>query len=120
MNVTMLKSKLHQARVTGADLHYEGSISIDRNLIEQANLLINEQVDVLNINNGERFTTYVIEGERGTGTININGAAARLVQEGDQVIVIAYADMPLEEAKTFEPTVVILDDNNRAKLKAVS
>lgn len=115
MNLRMLKSKLHRATVTQSDLHYEGSITIDRNLMETSNILPHEQVDVLNITNGERFTTYAIEGARDSGIIGINGAAARLVQTGDLVIICAYCDMEAEKAKNFEPTVIVLDENNQAK-----
>lgn len=115
MNLTMLKSKLHRATVTRADLHYEGSITIDRDLMDAANFLPYEQVDVLNITNGNRLTTYVIEGERGSGEIGINGAAAHLTKKDDLVIICAYADMDAAEAKTFSPTVILLDEQNRPK-----
>lgn len=121
MYIRMLKSKIHRATVTQSDLHYEGSITVDRDLIDAAGLLPYEQVDVLNINNGERFTTYVIEGKRGSGIIGINGAAARLVQEGDLVIICAYADMEPAATKKFKPVKVLMDSNNRPKkLKAKS
>tara|TARA_A200000113_G_C8735455_1_gene312987 strand:- start:23 stop:373 length:351 start_codon:yes stop_codon:yes gene_type:complete len=113
--LTMLKSKLHRATVTQSDLHYEGSITIDPDLLEAANMLPYEQVDVLNINNGERFTTYTILGERGSGVIGINGAAARLVQKGDLVIICAYASMDAKEAQSYEPVVVLLDEQNAPK-----
>lgn len=113
MDVTMFRSKLHRACVTQADLDYEGSISIDRDLIDLAGLLVYEQVDVLNVTTGARFTTYVIEGMRGSGEIGVNGAAARLVQKGDRVIIVAYGRMPIEEARSFKPTVVLLDEQNR-------
>jgi aspartate 1-decarboxylase len=113
----MLKSKIHQARVTQCDLHYEGSITIDQNLLEQAGILVNEQVDVLNINTGARFTTYAISGEKGSGIIGINGAAARLAQEGDVIIVCAYARMEEAEAKSHIPTVLLLDETNQVKTK---
>lgn len=112
MQLTMMKCKLHRAAVTQADLHYEGSISIDADLLEAAGILPHEQVDVLNINNGERFTTYAITAPRGTRTFGINGAAARLAQPGDRIIVVAYAAMDAEAARNFEPTVVLLDDDN--------
>lgn len=111
----MLKSKLHRATVTQSDLHYEGSITIDRDLMDVGEILPNEQVDVLNINNGERFTTYAIEGERGSGIIGINGAAARLVQEGDLVIICAYTQIEKEKSRNYNPTVVLLDENNQPK-----
>lgn len=115
MNLTLLKSKLHRATVTQADLDYEGSITIDRDLMDQAGFLLNEQVDVLDITNGNRLTTYVIEGERGSGTIGINGAAAHLVKEGDLVIICAYAQMSENEAKSFSPTVLLLNAENKVK-----
>ena len=114
MNLTMFKSKIHRATVTNADLHYEGSITIDPDLLEAANILPYEQVDVLDINNGQRFTTYTIEGARGTGEIQVNGAAARLVQKDDLLIIIAYAQMSEDEAKQHKPTVVLVDEQNKA------
>ncbi len=115
MQMTLFKSKIHRATVTEADLHYQGSIGIDRDLIDAAGMIPYEQVDVLNINNGERFTTYVIEMPRGSGAITINGAAARLAQKGDMVIIISYASMSEEEAKTWQPTVVYADADNKPK-----
>ncbi|MET0544956.1 MAG: aspartate 1-decarboxylase [Caulobacterales bacterium] len=112
MLVTMLKGKLHRATITMADMHYEGSISIDRDLLDAANILPNEQVDVLDINNGARFTTYAIEAPRGSKTFGVNGAAARLVQPGDRIIVIAYCQMDAFEARQHEPSVVLLNDFN--------
>ena len=112
MLVTMMKAKLHRAVVTQADLHYEGSISIDADLLERAGILPNEQVDVLNITNGERFTTYAIKAPSGSKTIGLNGAAARRVQQGDKVIVITYCQMEAEKARNYAPTVVLLDENN--------
>ncbi len=112
MILTLLKAKLHRARVTQTDINYEGSISIDTDLLERAGILPHEQVDVLNINNGARFTTYAIEAPRGSKMIGINGAAARLVQRDDSVIIIAYCQMPAEEARNYNPTVVLLDDDN--------
>lgn len=112
MQLTMMKAKLHRAAVTQADLHYEGSISIDADLLEAAGILPHEQVDVLNINNGQRFTTYAITAPRGSKTFGINGAAARLAQPGDRIIVVAYAAMDAEVARRFEPTVVLLDEHN--------
>lgn len=108
----MMKAKLHRAAVTQADLHYEGSIYIDRDLLDLAGILPHEQVDVLNITNGARFTTYAIEAPRGSRAFGVNGAAARLVQPGDRIIVITYALLPAEEARNFSPTVVLLDDHN--------
>lgn len=115
MTLTLLKAKLHRARVTQTDLNYEGSISIDADLLDRAGILPHEQVDVLNINNGARFTTYAIEAPRGSRTVGVNGAAARLVQRDDQVIVIAYCQMPAEEARNYSPTVVLLDENNEVQ-----
>lgn len=112
MQLTMMKTKLHRAAVTQADLHYEGSISIDQDLLDAAGILVNEQVDVLNINNGQRFTTYAISAPRGSKMFGINGAAARLAQPGDRIIVVGYAGMAAEEARQFVPTVVLLDENN--------
>jgi len=112
MVLTMLKAKLHRAAVTQADLHYEGSIAIDRDLLDRAGILPHEQVDVLNINNGARFTTYAIEAPRGSRTFGVNGAAARLVQKGDRIIVVTYCQMPAEEARNYAPTVVLLDEDN--------
>jgi aspartate 1-decarboxylase len=106
MFVTVLKSKIHRASITESDLNYIGSITIDEDLMDAANLIANEQVTVVNNNNGARFDTYVIKGERGSGMICINGAAARLVQTGDIIIIMAYAMMELEEAKSFKPAVV--------------
>lgn len=113
MQLTLLKAKIHRANVTMADLNYEGSISIDTDLLEASGILVHEKVDVLNINNGERFTTYVIPAKAGSGAIQVNGAAARLVQIGDPVIIISYASMSVEEAKKFEPKVVLVDLKNR-------
>lgn len=115
MELTLMKCKLHRATVTQCDLNYEGSITIDADLLDQAGLLPHEQVDVLNINNGSRFTTYVIEGERGSGVIGVNGAAARLTQNGDPVIICAYARMSEEEAKVHVPTVLQMNSDNSVK-----
>lgn len=108
-----MKSKIHRATVTDADLHYEGSISIDSELVEAANMLPNEKVQVLDINNGERFETYVIPVEAGSGEICLNGAAARKVEIGDLVIIISYALMDYETAKKNTPQIVKVDENNR-------
>lgn len=110
MQINMLYSKIHRARVTDANLNYVGSISIDKNLINEANLLINQEVQILNINNGERFSTYVIEGKK--GEICLNGAAARKVAPGDIVIILAYASMSLDEAKTHNPKIVHVNEKN--------
>ncbi len=111
----MLKSKLHRATVTDANLHYEGSITIDRLLMDAADLLPYERVDVYNVNNGERFTTYVIEGEAKSGAICINGAAARLAAKGDIIIVASYTSMSDEAAQAFAPRCVLLDEKNAIK-----
>lgn len=115
MLVTLMKGKIHRARVTGADLHYEGSISIDRDLIATAGFFLNERVDIYNINNGARFSTYVIPAPEGSGEIGLNGAAARLVMPGDLVIIVAYAQMSEAEARTFTPRVVLVDADNRVQ-----
>lgn len=113
MFVQILKSKIHRATVTEARLNYVGSITIDEHLIEAANLLPNEKVQIVNNNNGQRFETYVIKGERGSGVVCLNGAAARLVQEGDIVIIMSYAWMSEAEARTHQPALVFPDANNR-------
>ena len=118
MLLTMMKAKLHRATVTQADLDYEGSIAIDRDLLDASGILPHEQVDVLNITNGARFTTYAIEAPRGSRVIGVNGAAARLVQKNDKVIIVAYCQMPAEEARNYAPTVVLLDDANDVKQAA--
>jgi aspartate 1-decarboxylase len=110
---TMLKSKIHRARVTRCNVDYEGSITIDKDLIEAADFLPYEKVDVLNINNGARFHTYVIEGERGSGEICLNGAAARLVAKGDIVIILSYHVISDDEAATATPRLVYVDSENR-------
>lgn len=114
MFLTMLKAKLHRATVTQADLEYEGSITIDKDLMEKVGILVNEQVDVLDITNGARLTTYAIEGERGSGIIGINGAAAHLINKGDKVIICSYASMDAQDAKTHKPQALLLDENNKA------
>jgi aspartate 1-decarboxylase len=108
----MMKSKIHRATVTDADLHYVGSITVDRDLMDLANLLEHEQVAVVDIDNGARLETYVIEGERGSGAICLNGAAARLVAPGDRVIIISYADYEEAELETYAPAVVHVDRSN--------
>jgi len=108
----MLKAKIHRATVTGADLHYEGSIGIDRDLLDASGILPHEQVDVLNINTGARFTTYAIEAPRGSADIAVNGAAARLVQKGDKVIIVSYCQIPAEQARNYRPNVIVLGDRN--------
>lgn len=109
----MMKSKIHRATVTGADLNYVGSITIDSELMEAADILPNEQVQVVNNNNGARFETYVIPGPPGSGTICLNGAAARLVQPGDVVIIITYVHLTDEEAREHRPTVIFVDEANQ-------
>ena len=109
----MLHSKIHRATVTQADLHYVGSLTIDMDLMEAADLLPGQQVDVVDVDNGNRLTTYAIEGERGTGILCINGAAARLISPGDTVIIIAYASMTDEDARSHDPHVVFVDKDNR-------
>jgi aspartate 1-decarboxylase len=118
MLVTMMRAKLHRATVTQADLDYEGSIAIDQDLLEASSILPHEQVDVLNISTGARFTTYAIEAPRGSRTIGVNGAAARLVQRGDKVIVVAYGQLPIEEARNYAPRVVLMGEDNRPKRAA--
>ncbi|SRR5690606_27985584 len=113
MMIEVLKSKIHRARVTQAELNYVGSITIDEDLMDAANLIANEKVQVVNNNNGARLETYVIKGERGTGTVCLNGAAARLVQVGDIIIIISYALMDVKDAKQHTPTIVFPDNNNR-------
>lgn len=115
MILNMLKAKIHNATVTQCDLSYEGSVTIDKKLLDEAGILPHEQVDVLNVNNGERFTTYTFEGEEGSGIIGINGAAARLCQKGDKVIIIAYGQMEQEYARNYHPTVLLMNDNNTIK-----
>jgi aspartate 1-decarboxylase len=112
MHLTMMRAKIHRATVTQANLNYEGSISIDSALLQSSGILPNEKVDVLNINNGERFTTYAIPAAENSGLIQVNGAGARKVQIGDLVIIIAYASMSEIEAKDFKPKVVMVDSSN--------
>ena len=111
MQIEVVKSKIHRAIVTQADLNYIGSITIDEDLMDAANIIENERVHIYNINNGERFETYVIKGERGSGTLCLNGAAARLIQKGDLVIIVSYATMDFEEAKNWKPTVIFPQNN---------
>lgn len=115
MILTMLKGKIHRATVTQAELNYVGSITIDKTLMEASSIIENEKVQIVDINNGERFETYVIPGKRDSGVICLNGAAARLVQPGDKVIIIAYAQMNEDEAKTYKPKVVFMNDDNTIK-----
>ena len=111
--IEVMKSKIHRARVTQAELNYVGSITIDEDLMDAADIIANEKVQIVNNNNGARLETYVIPGERGTGTICLNGAAARLVQVGDIVIIISYALMDRQEAKNHNPVLVFPDENNK-------
>lgn len=113
MQIEILKSKIHRATVTEANLDYIGSISIDEDLLDAANLIENERVYIYNITNGERFDTYIIKAERGSGTIGLNGAAARKVQKNDLVIIVSYAQMEFELAKNFEPIILFPDENNK-------
>ncbi|MBW4713624.1 aspartate 1-decarboxylase [Prevotella denticola] len=113
MQIEVLKSKLHCATVTEANLHYMGSITIDEDLLDAANMIAGEKVQIVNNNNGERFETYIIKGERGSGCVCLNGAAARKAVVGDVVIIISYALMDFEEAKTFKPAVVFPKEGNR-------
>ena len=112
MNRTMLKSKIHRGRITGSDLHYVGSITVDADLLEAADILEHELVHVLDIDNGARFETYTIAGQRGSGEIKVNGAAARLVQSGDTVIVVSYASYDERELERYEPRVVHVNADN--------
>jgi aspartate 1-decarboxylase len=113
MRIEVLKSKIHRVKITQAELHYVGSITIDEALMDAAHLIEGEKVQVVNINNGERLETYVIKGARNSGTICLNGPAARKAQVGDIVIVISYASMELEEAKQFKPSLIFPDPNNQ-------
>ncbi len=116
MKIEVFKSKIHRVTVTGADLNYMGSITIDADLLKAANIIPGEKVQVVNINNGERLETYVIEGKAGSGEITLNGPAARKVQKGDVIIIISYAIMDFEEAKNFKPTIIFPDEKtNRLK-----
>jgi aspartate 1-decarboxylase len=109
----MMRAKIHGATVTQVNLHYVGSLTLDSGLMEALDLLPNEAIQVLNLNNGSRLTTYVIEGQKGSGIVGVNGAAARLAQPGDKVLIISYAMMPEEEARHFRPKVAIVDERNR-------
>jgi aspartate 1-decarboxylase len=111
MTIEVLKSKIHRVRITGADLNYIGSITIDEKLMEAANIIEGEKVSIVNVNNGERLDTYVIKGEPNSGEITMNGPAARKVQPGDIVIIISYAAMSFEEAKTFRPSVIFPNES---------
>jgi aspartate 1-decarboxylase len=113
MRIEVLKSKIHRVKITEAELHYVGSITLDSALMEAANLIEGEKVQIVNINNGERLETYVIKGEPNSGTVCLNGPAARKAQVGDIIIIISYASMELEEAKKFKPSLVFPDPDNR-------
>ena len=113
MLIEVCKSKIHRVKITQAELHYVGSITIDEDLMDAANLIENEKVQIVNINNGERLETYVIKGERGSGMICMNGPAARKVQVGDIVIIISYAHMDFEEAKSFKPSLIFPNPQNK-------
>ena len=113
MRIEVLKSKIHRVKITQAELHYVGSITIDETLMEAANLIEGEKVQVVNINNGERLETYAIKGERNSGTVCLNGPAARKAQVGDMVIIISYASMDFEEARNFKPSLIFPDPDNR-------
>ena len=113
MFIEVLKSKIHRVKVTQAELHYVGSITIDEDLMDAANLIAGEKVQIVNVNNGERLETYVIKGRRGSGEICMNGPAARKTQVGDIIIIISYASKDFEEAKNFKPSVIFPDENNQ-------
>ncbi|TVQ76271.1 MAG: aspartate 1-decarboxylase [Flavobacteriales bacterium] len=111
MTIEVLKSKIHRVRITGADLNYIGSITVDEALMDAANIIEGEKVSIVNVNNGERLDTYVIKGERNSGEITMNGPAARRVQPGDIVIIISYASMEFEEAKSFRPSIIFPNES---------
>ncbi len=113
MIIEILKSKIHRVKVTQAELNYVGSITIDEDLLDAAHIIPNEKVQIVNNNNGERFETYAIKGERGSGTVCLNGATARRVQVGDILIIMSYGSLPMEEAKKYKPILVFPDDNNK-------
>ncbi len=113
MTISVLKSKIHRATVTEADLNYVGSITVDKDLLDKSGIAEYQKVQIVNINNGERLETYTIAGARGSGIICLNGAAARCVQKGDKIIIMAYADMTPEEAKEHSPVVLFVDDDNK-------
>lgn len=113
MRIEVLKSKIHRAKITQAELHYVGSITIDEDLMDAANLIEGEKVQIVNVNNGERIETYVIRGARGSGTICLNGPAARRAQVGDIVIIVSYASMKFEKAKKFKPTIIFPTPDNK-------
>ena len=114
MQIQVIKSKIHRVKVTGADLNYIGSITIDEALLEASNIIEGEKVAIVNVNNGERFETYAIKGERNSGTITLNGPAARKVQKDDIIIIISYATLEFEEAKTFQPWIIFPNENDNS------
>ena len=116
MLITVLRAKIHRCIVSGSELHYEGSIGIDADLLAASGILVNEKVEIYNVSNGERFSTYAIEGPRGTGEIVVNGAAARKVQKGDHLIICAYGMVSLDGASGHTPVIVMLDDKNKVTL----
>lgn len=113
MFIEVVKSKIHRVKITQAELHYVGSITIDEDIMEASNIIANEKVQIVNINNGERLETYVIKGERGSGHVCLNGPAARKAQVGDIIIIISYASMDYNEAKNHKPTIIFPDKNNK-------
>ena len=113
MQIEVFKSKIHRAKVTQAELHYVGSITLDESLMEASNIIENEKVQIVNVNNGDRFETYVIKGEKDSGTVCLNGPAARRVQVGDVIIIVSYAIMDFEEAKSHKPTIIFPDKENK-------
>lgn len=113
MQIQILKSKIHRVKITQAELHYVGSITVDEELMEAANMIENEKVQIVNINNGERLETYLIKGEKGSGMVCLNGPAARKAQVGDVVIIISYCSMDFEEAKAYQPKIIFPDDHNK-------
>ena len=114
MQIQVIKSKIHRVKVTGADLNYIGSITIDETLLEASNIIEGEKVSIVNINNGERFETYAIKGEKNSGDINLNGPAARKVQKGDIIIIISYGILDFEEAKSFKPSLVFPNEKDNS------
>lgn len=115
MLLNMLKAKIHRATVTMTDLHYEGSIAIDADILDAAGILVHEHVDIWNVTNGQRLATYAIEGERGSGCFMLNGAAARMAEPGDKIIIAAFGQVDESEAKNYHPTVVLMNDDNSIK-----
>lgn len=113
MQIEVFKSKIHRAKVTQAELHYVGSITLDESLMEASNIIENEKVQIVNVNNGDRFETYVIKGEKDSGTVCLNGPAARRVQVGDVIIIVSYGIMDFEEAKSHKPTIIFPDKDNK-------